>query len=166
MNWPSFDAAAAALEARGGRRQHDGACRGPGVCHGGDNPTALSLREGADGRALVHCFTRGCDWRDILAALGFEQAEQRSLLPRQREAYARRQRTLARLDDDMSEVLAFLGICLAEKHAELCEAQSDDEAIACAAEVIEIEAAIGRIATMSQDERRLSFAHRVLGVSL
>ena len=166
MSGPSFDSVAAAFEAVGGRRLHDGSYRGACAAHGGDNPSALSMREGADGQALLHCFTRGCDWRDILAALGFERQEESPLLPQQRAAYARRQVTVARLDADVSETLAFLGICLAEKHAELCDAQSDDDAIACARAVIEIEAAIGRIATMSQDERRRSYAKRVLGVSL
>jgi transposase len=166
MSSPSFDMVAAAFEAVGGRRLHDGSYRGACIAHGGDNPSALSLSEGTDGRALVYCFTRGCDWRDILAALGFERHKRGPQMPQQREAYARRQRTLARLDGDKSEVLAFLGICLAEKHAELCEAQSEDEAIACARAVIDIETAIGRIATMSPDERRRSYARRVLGVSV
>jgi hypothetical protein len=68
----TFDQVALALEARGGRRQHDGSLRGPCPAHGGDNASALRLAEGNDGQPLVHCFARGCDWREILDALGFD----------------------------------------------------------------------------------------------
>ena len=37
--------------------------------HGGENPTALRVGIGADGRALIHCF-RGCSAERVLAPLG------------------------------------------------------------------------------------------------
>ncbi|MDP9373883.1 MAG: hypothetical protein M3Q65_15795, partial [Chloroflexota bacterium] len=37
----------------------------------GDTHPSLSVREGDDGRVLVHCHA-GCQWRDILAALALE----------------------------------------------------------------------------------------------
>jgi hypothetical protein len=46
---------------------HDFRARCP--AHNGDNPDTLHVSIGADGRALLWCH-RGCDTRDVIAALG------------------------------------------------------------------------------------------------
>ena len=42
--------------------------RVPCPAHGGDGPN-LSLRNADGGRLLTHCFSRGCSFKDVLAAL-------------------------------------------------------------------------------------------------
>jgi hypothetical protein len=86
----TFADVAAAFEARGARRQHDGTYRGPCPAHGGTNRTSLSLREGPDGKPRLHCFARGCDWRDILTALGFDVTPGAFPPPARRPSPARR----------------------------------------------------------------------------
>ena len=39
-----------------------------------DGSPSLSVREGKDGRLLLHCFA-GCEFRDILAAVGMTEAD-------------------------------------------------------------------------------------------
>jgi len=46
---------------------HDFRARCP--VHGGDNPEALHVSTGADGRALVHCHAHGCSVDAIVSAL-------------------------------------------------------------------------------------------------
>lgn len=51
------------------RQQGTQAARSTCPAHGGDNPTALSVRDG-DTRVGLTCHTQGCDGADILAGLG------------------------------------------------------------------------------------------------
>lgn len=61
--------AEALAERLGGRRSGRGwMCRCP--AHD-DREPSLSIRDGADGRVLLHCFA-GCSPRDVCAALGLE----------------------------------------------------------------------------------------------
>jgi hypothetical protein len=58
-------------EALGGKRASGGnfACRCPGPLHKqGDRNPSLSVKDGADGRLLFHCFS-GCTYDEIVAAL-------------------------------------------------------------------------------------------------
>jgi hypothetical protein len=60
-----------ALEARGCRphgREYDFRARCP--VHDGGNPQSLHVTIGADGRAVVWCFARGCSAEAIAGALG------------------------------------------------------------------------------------------------
>ena len=68
-----------ALEAHGYQprgKPHEFRARCPG--HDGDNPTALSVGIGADGRAVLFCHAHQCDVEAITAALGLSVAD---LLP-------------------------------------------------------------------------------------
>ena len=65
-----------ALEAHGCQprgKEYEFRARCPG--HSGDNPTALSVRVGADGRAVVFCLAHQCDVETITAALGLRVAD-------------------------------------------------------------------------------------------
>jgi hypothetical protein len=65
-----------ALEAHGCRPhglEYDFRACCPG--HGGDNPSALKVAVGADGRALLWCFAHQCDVEAITAALGLQVAD-------------------------------------------------------------------------------------------
>src|SRR5688500_12072261 len=42
-------------------RQPDGSIRARGICHGGDNATALKLTPTSDRRWLAKCFKKDCD---------------------------------------------------------------------------------------------------------
>jgi hypothetical protein len=54
-------------------------CRCPGPSHrNGDQNPSLSIRDGRDGRLLLHCFA-GCSFDDIVAAL-----ERRGIVSRRR----------------------------------------------------------------------------------
>jgi putative DNA primase/helicase len=53
------------------------ACRCPGPLHrNGDINPSLSVKDGKNGRPLLHCHA-GCDFRDVVAAL-----ERMGILPR------------------------------------------------------------------------------------
>lgn len=66
--------------------EHDFRARCPG--HQGDNPGALHVSEGADRRALLHCF-RGCEPDRIVRALGLQW---RDLFPAGHHRHHRRPR--------------------------------------------------------------------------
>jgi hypothetical protein len=62
-----------ALEAQGYRprgKVYEFRARCPG--HDGDNPTSLSVRVGADGRAVLWCHAHQCDVKTITSALGLQ----------------------------------------------------------------------------------------------
>jgi hypothetical protein len=40
----------------------------------GDKRPSLAVTEADDGRVLLHCFSHGCDWREILDALGLPES--------------------------------------------------------------------------------------------
>jgi hypothetical protein len=86
-----------ALEAHGCRphgREYEFRARCP--AHDGDNPTALSVGVGADGRAVLWCFAHECDVEAITAALGLSVAD---LFPDgHRNGYRRPLRPLRRSD--------------------------------------------------------------------
>jgi hypothetical protein len=57
--------------ALGGKRGCDGnyICRCPGPLHRhGDRHPSLSVKDGRDGKLLLHCFA-GCSFEEIMAAL-------------------------------------------------------------------------------------------------
>jgi hypothetical protein len=66
----------AALEAHGCRPRGSGyAFRARCPAHDGDNGSSLSVGIGADGRALLNCFARGCTAEAIVAALGLQMGD-------------------------------------------------------------------------------------------
>ncbi len=65
-----------ALEAHGCRphgKAYDFRARCP--AHDGDNPQALHVAIGADGRAVLHCFAHGCEVEAVTDALGLRLAD-------------------------------------------------------------------------------------------
>jgi hypothetical protein len=40
----------------------------------GDKRPSLAITEADDGRVLLHCFSHGCSWREILAAVGLPES--------------------------------------------------------------------------------------------
>ena len=60
-----------ALERRGCRYRRSGSGWQAQCPAHEDRTPSLSVREGSDGRALVHCFA-GCETQEILRALGLE----------------------------------------------------------------------------------------------
>lgn len=43
--------------------------------HGSTNPTSLSVSEGADGRILVRCMSRGCGAEEIASSVGLSLSD-------------------------------------------------------------------------------------------
>jgi putative DNA primase/helicase len=77
-NYPSAREIAARLKGdtrRDGSGNYSCHCPGPMHANGDANPS-LSVKDGANGRLLLHCFL-GCAYSDIVAAL-----ERRGILPR------------------------------------------------------------------------------------
>jgi hypothetical protein len=103
------------------RRNGDGRWMARCPAHG-DRTASLSVRQGDDGRILVHCFG-GCEFRDIVATLGLEPqqlfpASDRPLVPRPKPdpmggtwAFLHRLRTLHRppAPERMRRELFFIG---------------------------------------------------------
>ena len=61
-------------EQHGLRQVSPGRWRCCGVCHGGSNPSSLSIREGDTGAVMLKCW-HGCDVDRITAVLGLELSD-------------------------------------------------------------------------------------------
>jgi hypothetical protein len=57
-----------------GVRQYGDSYRARCPAHGGQNPTALKVSLGDDGRVLIHCF-HGCSALDVVHAVGLELSD-------------------------------------------------------------------------------------------
>ena len=66
-----IDIVLARAEAHGLREVAPGRWRCRGACHGGDNPSSVSIREGDTGSVLLRCWG-GCDVEATVRGLGLE----------------------------------------------------------------------------------------------
>lgn len=71
MSARPIDQVLARADAHGLREVAPGRWRMRGACHGGNNPSSVSIREGDTGAVMLKCW-QGCDVESVARSLGLE----------------------------------------------------------------------------------------------